>query len=183
MKSPIDYNKENKEFINRVSKLTSGDLATLRRNVDNPLTNVKAMPILAKISSLNSFEKSLVACLYAVYHKENESPYFSDEFNFGTSLYFSLKGDSPDFKPEDHDKRLKSILSSTKDELPFKLRQIVKLIKSKEQKIDFSYLLKCLYNWDNEEKWIQREWVRGFYNIKLNIINEGEKENEQSEVN
>ncbi|MBN2763280.1 MAG: type I-E CRISPR-associated protein Cse2/CasB, partial [Bacteroidales bacterium] len=92
----------------------------------------------------------------------------------------SLKGDGADFKEEDYkrrDKRFKTIISSDFEQLPFRLRQLVKFIKSKDGKINFTDLLMDLSCWESDDKWVQRKWVKGFYNIK-NSHNEGE-ENEQ----
>jgi CRISPR type I-E-associated protein CasB/Cse2 len=174
-----NYYEKNKDFIKQIAKLNAGDLAVLRRNVDNPQTNIKALPILARFGAVDSFARSLTACLYSVYHRENDDPFFKDDFNFGRAYYYAIKSESKEFKPEEHDKRFKIIIASDKDDLSFRLRQAVKQIRSKDQPIDFSILLRDLYNWDNENRWIQREWVKGFYNINEEeenntINNEGE---------
>lgn len=169
--------ENNEEFIKQLSKLDSGELAVLRRCGNDYYANPRAFPVFAKIGSLESKVRSLVAVLYAVFHKEGESNSNIEKYNFGRSYYISLRGDGADFKEEGYkrrDKRFKSIIASDFDELPFRLRQLVKFIKSKDGKINFADLMKDLYNWEKDDKWVQRKWVKGFYNIK-DITNEGEK--------
>ena len=160
-----NYNEKNKGFIKRVSRLSPGDLAVLRRNADNPQTNIKALPILARIGAIDSFARSLTACLYAVYHRENDEPCEDSNFNFGSAFCEAIKSGN-DFKPDEHDKRFKILIASESEDLPFRLRQAVKLIKSKNERIDFSALLGDLYVWDKEDRRAQRKWVKGFYNLK-----------------
>ena len=159
------YKQKNREFVERLSKLNAGDLAQLRRATDDPSHNVRIMPALARIGALEDNIRAMISSLYAVCHREGDSPYYSDEYNFGKSYFQSLRGDKKDFKPEDHDTRFKTLISSDRDELPFRLRQIVKQTNSKGEKIDFSTLIGELYNWEHESRWVQRKWVSGFYGI------------------
>ncbi|MBN2435153.1 MAG: type I-E CRISPR-associated protein Cse2/CasB [Spirochaetes bacterium] len=148
----------------------------LRRCGDDYFSNSRAFPVFAKIGSLDNRVRSLIAVLYAVYHREGEANSIIDKFNFGKSYYISLKGDGGEFNEEDYkrrDKRFKTIIASDFDQLPFRLRQLIKFIKSKDGLIDFIDLLRDLYNWESDDKWVQRKWVKGFYNIR-NSQKEGE---------
>jgi CRISPR type I-E-associated protein CasB/Cse2 len=151
---------KNRETIERISKLGSGDLAILRRCNKNPLEDTKLFSVLGRLGFINSYEKSLIACLYAVYHRNEDNPYYSESFNFGKAFQEAY---NPEQK-EDKDIRFRALLtSSDKEQLSYRLRQSVKLIKSHNIKIDFSILLKNLYNWDSNKQWVQRKWAEGYY--------------------
>lgn len=161
---PKEFEK-NKEFIGTLSNLGAGDLAILRRCGDDYFSNPRALPVFAKIGALNSNVRSLIAVLYSVFHSEGQKPNILEKFNFGQTYFFALKGDNNDFKAENHDKRFKMIIASDFEQIPFRLRQLVKLIKSKDGMIDFADLLNDLYSWNSDSRWVQRKWVRGFYNL------------------
>lgn len=149
-----------RDAIERISKLGSGDLAVLRRCNKNPLEDTKVFSVLGRLGFINSYEKSLVACVYAVYHRKEDNPYYSDSFNFGKAFQEAY---NPEQK-EDKDIRFRALLtSSDKEQLSYRLRQSIKLIKSHNIKIDFSILLKNLYNWNSDKQWVQREWAKGYY--------------------
>jgi CRISPR type I-E-associated protein CasB/Cse2 len=169
--------QKSNDFIERLSKLDADELAILRRCGNDYFTNPRAFPVFAKLGALDHAARSLVAVLYAVCHREGEKNSYIEKYNFGRSYYISLKGDGKDFTEEDYkrrDKRFKTIIASDYDQLPFRLRQLVKFIKSKEGKINFADLLIDLSCWESDDKWVQRKWVKGFYNIK-DIKQEGEK--------
>jgi CRISPR type I-E-associated protein CasB/Cse2 len=133
---------------------------------------------LARIGALEDKSKALIASLYAVCHREGDLPHFSEEFNLGRVYFNALKGDKKDYKPQEHDTRFKVLIASESDDLFFRLRQVVKQIKSKNYEIDFSILLGEIYNWEHETRWVQRKWVSGFYSFDLDTDREegkGEK--------
>ncbi|MFA6930239.1 MAG: type I-E CRISPR-associated protein Cse2/CasB [Lentisphaeria bacterium] len=59
------------------------------------------------------------------------------------------------------EQRFIALLDADEDQLSYRLRQIIALLK--EQKIDFEKLLKNLLTWNNENKWTQRNWAQDFY--------------------
>lgn len=149
-----------KGVILRVSKLSAGDLAVLRRGQKNPLEDTRLIPVLGKLGFLFSFEKSLIAVLFSVCHKHAEAPWFSDDFNFGDAFQRAYNPD----KQENRDIRFRALLSTTdSNSLSFRLRQAVRLVESKGISIDFAILLRDLYSWADERKWIQRKWAQGYY--------------------
>ncbi|EPG75078.1 putative CRISPR type TIGR02548-associated protein CasB/Cse2 [Leptospira fainei serovar Hurstbridge str. BUT 6] len=109
---------------------------------------------------MNSPERSLVACLYAAYHAPGDQPYTNSKFNFGEAFQ---KAYNPDLK-NDKDIRFRGLLATTDlNQLAYRLRQATRLIKSKAGLIDFSILLRDLYSWNSDNKWVQREWAKGYY--------------------
>ncbi len=150
----------NQSIIKRISNLSGGDLAILRRCNHNPLESEKLFPVLGKLGFLNSPTNSIIACLYAAYHGQDDLPYFQPKFNFGEAFQ---KAYNPEHS-KDKDIRFRSLLSTTDwDQLAYRLRQAVKLLKSKSVLIDFSILLRDLNSWNSENRWVQREWAKGYY--------------------
>ena len=110
-------------------------------------------------------------------------------FDKNTMLY-GLKGGGGDFgatlaflrSPQEKDttrpgqtpleRRLVSLLDATFDEdgggeMAFRLRQAVKYTLSKNDKapIDWPRLLQDMVQWNQPNKWVQKQWARSFYNV------------------
>ncbi len=148
-----------KTFINRVAKLSAGDLAILRRCNQNPLEDQRLFSTLGKLGALNTYEYAIVACLYAVYHKPDDLPRSIEKYNFGKAFRHAY---DPENKKQDT--RFRAILSADKgDALAYRLRQAIRLLKSKDEPVDFSVLVSDLYNWEKQDKWVQRKWAQGYY--------------------
>jgi CRISPR system Cascade subunit CasB len=75
------------------------------------------------------------------------------------------------------EQRFIALLDSDLSQLPYRLRQIVALIK--DYYVDFDALLKGLCAWNSEDKWVQNQWARDFYR---NLDKETEPETEQEEM-
>ena len=59
------------------------------------------------------------------------------------------------------EKRFVTLLDADRDQLPYRLRQMIALLK--EQPIDFDALLKDLLKWNDDQKPTQNAWARSFY--------------------
>ncbi|MEW6212340.1 MAG: type I-E CRISPR-associated protein Cse2/CasB [Acidobacteriota bacterium] len=64
---------------------------------------------------------------------------------------------------ESIEKRFVALLNCHEDDLPDHLRHAVSLLKSKEIPIDWARLLRDVRRWNNEDRWVQREWARAFW--------------------
>jgi CRISPR type I-E-associated protein CasB/Cse2 len=160
MNQTIKKINKSKAFVQRVSQLTAGDLAILRRCNKNPLEDQRIFSVLGKLGALRIYNYALVACLYAVYHREGENPIFLEKYNFGKAFKAAY---DPENK-KNQDTRFRAILSANKgDALAYRLRQAIRLVKNKEEPVDFSVLLSNLFNWDKHDRWVQRKWAEGYY--------------------
>lgn len=65
------------------------------------------------------------------------------------------------------EQRFISVIDADTSQLPYRLRQLVALLK--EEPIDFVELLKDLLRWNNEDKIIQNKWARNFYRSSFEI--------------
>src|SRR6185312_2649609 len=61
------------------------------------------------------------------------------------------------------EKRFIDLLDTDADELPYKLRQAITLIARDNVGLDWVLLIKDLGRWTRPERWVQKEWARGFW--------------------
>jgi CRISPR system Cascade subunit CasB len=59
------------------------------------------------------------------------------------------------------EKRFINMLDADADQLPYRLRQMVALLK--DHQIDFEHLLQGLLYWDSRKKGTQNTWARNYY--------------------
>jgi CRISPR system Cascade subunit CasB len=74
------------------------------------------------------------------------------------------------------EKRFITLLDSDEEQIAYRLRQMVSLLK--DYPIDFDNLLKDLLSWNHPDKWVQIKWAKEFYKgaseEETEIINEKE---------
>jgi CRISPR type I-E-associated protein CasB/Cse2 len=170
---------QGKAFIQRITNLSAGDLAILRRCNQNPLEDQRLFSTLGKLGALNTYEYALVACLYAVYYNADDRPEFLDKYNFGKAFRNAY-----DPKNEKQDTRFRAILSADKgDALAYRLRQAVRFLKSKGESIDFVKLVSDLFNWEEQSRFVQRKWARGYYEGFSDQMDFPEDNNSEEDTN
>jgi len=96
----------------------------------------------------------LVAALWAMHWREGQG---ADSVNIGEACAaYSEQSGSTSIE-----RRFVSLLDADRDQMPYRLRQMVALLK--DQSIDFEALLKGLKYWNDERKGTQNHWARDFY--------------------
>ncbi len=113
----------------------------------------------------------LVAGLWATHWRQERSGNPQTVANACFEYYLS-QGESPSVE-----RRFITLLDSDPDQLPYRLRQMVGILK--EYPLDFELLLKDLLSWTHEKKWVQNRWAQDFYR---HWKTETEKENENEPV-
>ena len=81
---------------------------------------------------------------------------------------------------ENFGKKIKAILDLPIDEDGYfltKLYRMIKLVKSKGVIIDAAQLMYDLLYWEHEKRFVQRRWVKEFYQNNHDIESEGETHN------
>ncbi len=73
--------------------------------------------------------------------------------------------------------RFIALIDSDEEQLPYRLRQMVSLLK--EYEIDFNKLSKDLLSWNHPDKFVQIRWAREFYNQTARENNETEPTSEE----
>jgi CRISPR system Cascade subunit CasB len=81
----------------------------------------------------------------------------NDGANFGRAFGAGLS----DEDKQQREKRFTDLLDTDLTELPYKLRQAVALIEGTG--LDWVTLIKHLIHWDHPDRWVQKDWARGFW--------------------
>ncbi len=133
-------------------------LAQLRRGLGKPpKTAMEMFPYLGQFLSHDSkprYENAvfIVAALFAYYPNAQ-----SNIGNLGASLR-RLKDDSDSIE-----KRFVALLNAETNDLPYYLRQIIGLLKSKEIAVNWERLFKDIQNWNTDQRFVQQKWAEQFW--------------------
>lgn len=156
------------KFITRLEKYERDDdraaLAHLRRGLGKPLAT--AMEMFPYVSNwTKNFSRNdenayyLVASLFGLYPKPSWKVEGKNRNNLGNSLSFlNSESDSKSI-----DKRFVALLNADAEDLPTHLRQIISLLKSKDKPVNWLQLLRDIKNWSHEDRFVQRNWAKGFW--------------------
>lgn len=153
------------------NKDQKGRLAILRRNAGEPLKDARGITWIYDL--LNNFQRGygdetlfLTATLLAL-----DRPYLNGnqpkEGSFGQTMSVLKSQMGP--SGESLERRFAILLDADFEprdgtgELPFRLRQAIKLVVSKGVGIDWPRLLNDLSRWNDEKKSIQKQWAKDFY--------------------
>lgn len=75
------------------------------------------------------------------------------------------------------EQRFIALLDADEEQLPYRIRQMVQLLKSEEGiHIYWSELLRDLLAWNDERRPVQQKWARAFYRTVAKETEEGEEE-------
>ncbi len=165
-----------------------GRLAVLRRNAGEPLKDARGVTWVYDL--LNDFGRIygdeilfLTATLISL-----DRPFLKKERSFTGSLGHTMARMKavPGANVESLERRFAILLDADYDprtgegELPFRLRQTVKLIVSSGGGIDWPQLLSDLRFWNDPDKRVQKRWAKDFYAPALK--NEDAQTEEQTET-
>ena len=147
-----------------------GRLAILRRNAGEPIAGARGVSwiysLLQRFERLGDEPLFLTATLLAF-----DRPYLEGRGAFTGSFgrtMSALKA-QPGASEESLERRFAILLDADFEaregtgELPFRLRQTVKLVLSKDGRIDWPRLLSDLRHWNHPEKYVQKRWAKDFY--------------------
>lgn len=156
------------EFIERVEKLDTGELATLRRGCGERDPVEGRCPWLVGLMHGVASEPAafLVASLLAQYKtSEIKAGHHRIRGNFGITWKRAIaRNDSESIK-----RRFRVLLDCDYDprtgdgDLPYRLRQMVRYAVSKDVGVDWPTLLKDVRAWSSPSRFVQKEWARGFF--------------------
>ena len=133
-------------------------LANLRRGLGKPPKSVMEMyPYLGQFlynDSKHNYETAvfIVAALFAYYP---DAP--GNAGNLGDSIR-RMKDDSDSIE-----KRFVALLNAEAEDLPYYLRQIIGLLKSKEIAVNWNQLFRDIKNWNSDKRYVQTAWARSFW--------------------
>lgn len=151
-------------------------LAQLRRGLGKPPKTVMEMyPYLGQFLShetRRNYENAvfIVAALFAYYP---DAP--SNAGNLGASLR-QLKDESDSIE-----KRFVALLNAEAEDLPYYLRQIIGLLKSKEVAVNWQMLFDDVQFWNADNRRVQARWARSFWGDFYTEKNQDTKQNSGGE--
>jgi len=160
--------QEEKRFIERIERLGTGQMASLRRGCGKRDPVEGRCPWLIGLIYGVAPEPLafLVASLLAQYKTSDiRIGHHSSQKNFGNTWERAISGtDSDSIK-----RRFSVLLDAaytpqTGDgDLPYRLRQMVRYSAGKGVGVNWPLLLFHLRSWNSPTKWVQKEWARAFY--------------------
>lgn len=79
-------------------------------------------------------------------------------------------------QPKSIEQRFINLLDADEEQLPYRMRQMMQLLKTEEGiRVYWSELLNDLLKWNRERKPVQQKWARAFYRTVSQELNEGEE--------
>lgn len=152
-------------------------LATLRRGLtrppgEDPETYPYVVPFLPdQPRPRQEAAYFLVAGLFALWHQGStrQTP-TQTSADLGAALaevraqQAHERGQQPE-AGDSLERRFVALLSSEWSALPYHLRQLVNLLRSREVPIDWLQLLGDLQRWDDPHRSVQRRWARSFWRV------------------
>jgi CRISPR system Cascade subunit CasB len=61
------------------------------------------------------------------------------------------------------DRRVALLLDSSRAELSFRLRQVIRQVARHELPLDWRQILRDIQFWDHPERWVQKRWARSYF--------------------
>lgn len=177
-------------FVVGVMKLDKGELAMLRRNVGNTLAEARGVAWIYRLipKTVRNWDDEvyfLVATLIALSMSGSRAEKLDNNSNYTPRLQsgfgVSLRLLRSKANEEAIDRRFGILLDSTDLEtLAFRLRQIVKLVLSKEVGVHWVQLLENLLDWNLPDKCVQKKWARDYYTVSQSSDQNTETQEEET---
>jgi len=139
-------------------KENRGALAALRRGLGRPPGTAAemhpyVMPYLPRGWGWWQECFYIVACLFALHPAARREGNFGDTFH---AVCSETGGDSIEA-------RFVALLNAHREDLFGHLRHAVSLAKAKDAPVDWKRLLRDVQHWDDDARWVQRDWARAFW--------------------
>lgn len=137
-----------------------GVLAALKRNIGKKYPDFKSgWLVYAGVPNWATDDTKTVAELFALH------PQAGGKANLGHSVgELARKTEQAGGSRESVERRFAGLIDADKEDLPYHLRQMVSLLKSKEIPVNWLCLLKDISYWDfDDDKEVQNRWAKGFW--------------------
>lgn len=150
------------EFIGALEHLDAGGRARLRRNAGRTLAESRNVyrvffqTVPYGTPRWAEEDYFLVATLFPLVHHQPGAG------SLGHTLY-RVRNRNSSARANSLDHRFQTLLDSNREQLTFRLRQVVRLIASSELRIDWAELLNHALAWESEARWVQLRWARDYY--------------------
>lgn len=161
------------EFVNKLAALDAGDKAKLKRDAGRPIAEAQSIGLFYRLLPYGLRREGdeekyfIVATLYPLGKSGNVG-------NFGASLR-QVRNDK---NKRGLDRRVEILLDADFEQLRFRLRQAVKVLKSNEVAINWQILLEDLLRWNPTSRFVQKEWARAYFALPQPAAEETSTANE-----
>jgi len=182
--------KREREFIGSLLDYAGNEdraaLANLRRGLGKKFgTAPEVFPFVTRFAAIYEEEDfALIGSLFALHPEKNWRGEDKEKHkrNFGASLLWFAGESNAEASTE---RRFVALLNCDREDLQTHLRQAVSLLKSKEIPVDWLQLLQDVRHWNNESRFVQKKWARGFWrgadDENLNLNKNSENQNPEEE--
>lgn len=145
------------KFLVNLSTLDAGDKAKLKRDAGKTIAEAQSIGLFYRLLpyGLNATQEEvyfLVATLYPLADGGGKG-------NLGAMLHRARD-------PKNHkglDRRIEILLDTDAKQLPFRLRQAVRFLKSNRVKVNWQQLLQDLLRWNYSGRTVQKQWARAYF--------------------
>lgn len=157
------------QFITALGELDRAGLARLKRNAGNRLAKARdAQRVFFQVLPYDITRAAeqedffLVATLFPL------MPHTMHGINLGTTLRrVKLQRTDAGDNGRSLDRRFEALLDSDREQLPFRLRQAVRLAAARASgvsvAVDWAQLLKDIRYWEHPDSFVQLQWARAYY--------------------
>jgi len=145
-------------FCARLQQLDAADRARLKRRAGAPLSEAR--------DTLSLFYRLLPG---GVQPSQEETWYLvatlfpladgGGQGNLGQALRFARN----ERNAKGLDRRMAVLLDADNSQLPFRLRQTLRYLRSSRVMVDWPVLLSDLLYWNHPDRFVQRRWARSYY--------------------
>jgi CRISPR system Cascade subunit CasB len=140
-------------------------LAALRRGLGRPPGETIEMhpyvaPLTQGLARKQEDAYYLVAALFGLYPGES---WTSSAGRLHTNLGASLRWFANESSSESIERRFVALLNAHIDDLSEHLRQTISLLRSQDIPVDWRQLLRDVINWDDDDRFVQRNWSKAFW--------------------
>ena len=169
MNSPESFSEKFFAHLEDCSESDTSVVATLRRSLMlEPGTDVRSFPFVeSRANGTNSRRQKiyLAAGLWALSFRRKLDKTSSPKANRNDPLFFpkAMRKCQQQDGSNSTEKRFTALLDADADELRWRLRSAVTLVKSKDIALNWPELLDDLLKWDNPGRPVQTKWARAFW--------------------
>lgn len=158
------WQRQTGEFVAALERLDAGGRARLRRNAGRTLAEARdvhrvfyqAIPY--DVAERRHEDYFLIATLFPI------APQRAGAGSLGVTLRRMRQLRSAGAERSNSlDRRFQTLLDSDREQLPFRLRQAVRLAASDDLPIDWGELLRDVMAWEREDHGVQLRWARDYF--------------------
>lgn len=145
------------DFLKKLRALDAGDKAKLKRDAGKTIAEAQSIGLFYRLLPYGltpAHEETyfLVATLYPLAEEGGKG-------NLGDSLRRARNAQNE----KGLNRRVEILLDSDATQLPFRLRQAIRLLKTNEVKVNWQRLLEDLLQWNHPQRFIQKQWARAYF--------------------